>query len=946
MIRKIPITFILFFCFSGLAIGQSNSVTGTVIDSFNNRFLGNAVVMAINPSDSSLIQFTRTKSDGTFELKYIKRDSIKVQITYPGYADFSESVLIKGSNRDMGKINFIQLSQLIDAVLIRAQGGKMKFKGDTLVYFADSFKTKTNATVEDLIKKLPGLQVNRNGEITAQGKKVERVLVDGEEFFGDDPTVATKNLDAKSVKEVTVYDAQSEESKRTGDNSAEKIKTLDIKLKDEAKTGYFGKITVANNPFLLKEQENIGNLYEQRLLLSSFKGKRKFSIFGLRGNTANVGMNWSEKEQFGESNNQYFSDGMYFTEYNSSDNQLDYNRNSGVPRSLDLGTLYSNQWNKHKVNFNASYRELDVYNLSTSKRIQLIENNELWNYTVNNDTNKRYQYRASGKWEFQIDSMNYFVLNVKGSLTGSNRFSMNANNSKINLDTLNKQLRNGLDSGCSYSGDFDFKYNHKFKKTGQFFTLTGVYSRNNSDGKYAVLSNNYLKNGLGFSNFNFNQLRMNNSNTENYATSLNFVEPITKKIELLSGIDYSNSKQYNQLNVFNREGMVKLIDSLGNKYMLGQSKFNGSIGLQYKTKILTLGAGLKPQISTILQSENVRNLNIDKNYYANLPFVNVNWMFSKMGFLGLKYEEKVSLPSAFQLQPVVNNSNPLFINQGNISLGQSLSHNFTFTFRNGNMLKQTYYYYSGGYTVYESNFIIANQIDSLGRTISKTEMGKNNANGYVYGYIMKGIKGTPIELSLQTNLYWSKTQVLQNGIDGITRNTGLTLSPTVYFDMNIISFDVNYDVNLNNNTSTFYEGFSNQNWTQSVSLGFEMGPLNKTTFTAKEDKDEDNGWSMSLDYEANFRQQTSIYNVPNNKLINGSISYTHKKKQEYVFSLKVNDLLNQNINYNRNVIGNQIFENTNTVFKRYFLLEFVYKFKNKPKTVQSSDEIDNVNNQN
>ena len=941
MFRKLLFSLFLFICSSEALIAQSNSVTGTVIDSFNNRFLGNAVVMAINPADSTLIQFTRTKSDGSFELKSIQRDSIKIQITYPGYADFSESMMIMGNQRNMGLINFIQLSQLIDAVLIRAQGGKMKFKGDTLVYFADSFKTKTNATVEDLIKKLPGLQVNRNGEITAQGKKVERVLVDGEEFFGDDPTVATKNLDAKSVKEVTVYDAQSEESKRTGDNSGEKIKTLDIKLKDDVKRGYFGKITVASNPFLIKEQENTGNLYEQRLLFSSFKDKRKFSVFGLRGNTANVGMSWSEIGQFGESNNQYFSDGMYFTEYNSSENQLDYSRNSGVPRSLDLGTLYSNQWNKHKVNLNASYRELDIYNLSTSKRIQLIDNKELWNYTVNNDTNKRYQYRASGRWEFQIDSMNYFVMNLKGSITGSNRFSINANNSKINLDTLNKQFRNGLDSGFSYAANVDFKYNRKFKKVGRSLTLTGNYSRDNSDGNNAVVSNNFLKNGMGFSSFYFDQYRRNNSNSENLASSLNLVEPLTKKIELLTGLVYSNSKQYNQLNVFNRDGAVSLIDTLGNNYMLGQAQINGSFGLQYKSKILTLGAGLKPQISSIIQSENLKNLNIDKDYYANLPFVNVKWMFSKMGVIDLKYEEKVSLPSAFQLQPILNNSNPLFINQGNISLGQSLSHNLTFTFRNGNMLKQLYYYYSGGYTVYESNFITANQIDSLGRTISKTEMGKNNANGYIYGYVSKGIKGTPMEFSLQTNLYWSKSQVLQNGVEGLTNNSGLSLSPTVYFDMNILTFDVNYEFNLNNNTSTFYEGFSNQNWTQSVSVGLDLGPFNKTSFSAKEEKDEDNGWSMSLDYEANFRQQTSIYNVPNNKLINGSISYTHKKKREYVFSLRVNDLLNQNINYNRNVIGNQIFENTNTVFRRYFLLEFVYKFKSKPKKNQEDEGTEN-----
>ena len=945
MHRKLLITFILILS-SVLRLGaQSNQVTGTIVDSFNNRLLGNAVVMVVNPKDSSLVKFTRTKSDGTFEINGIRLDSIKVHITFPGYADFTENFKFNGNYHKMGMINFIQLSQLIDAVLIRAQGGKMKFKGDTLVYLADSFKTKTNATVEDLLKKLPGLQVNRNGEITAQGKKVERVLVDGEEFFGDDPTVATKNLDAKSVKEVTVYDAQSEEAKRTGDNNAEKVKTLDIKLKDEAKTGYFGKVTVANSlDFLSDNPQSFKNLYEQRLLFSSFKDKRKFSVFGLRGNTANVGMSWNERNQFGERNNEWFSDGMYYSSNTSSDDQLDYNGNSGVPKSLDIGTLYSNQWKKHKLNLNASYRELDVYNLSTSKKIQLLENKELWNYSENSDTNKRYQYRATAKWEFQIDSMNSIIMNLKGTLSGSNHFSLIQNNSRLNIDTLNKQFRDALDTGLSYSTNIDLKYNHKFKKSGRSFNITSAYSRNKSEGNNAVLSNNYLKNGLGFNEFNFDQYRLNNSNSENFSGTLNFIEPLNKTVELLAGVEYYNTKQYNILNVYNRESVVSKIDSLGNNYMLGQSKINGSLGLQYKKKKFSVYVGVKPQVSTILQSENLKNLNLDKTYQALLPSVTVNWGFSKMGFLNLTYVDEVSLPSAFQLQPIINNSNPLYINQGNISLGQSLSHKLSFMFRNGNMLNQTWYYFSGSYTMYESNFITSTLIDTLGRTISKTEMGKNNANAYIYGNISKGIKGTPIELSTGINYYWGNSQVLQNGILGQTTNSGFSVDPSIYLDLNVVSFDIGYDFNLNNNTSDFYKGFSNQNWTQSLSVGFDLGPVNKTTFSAKQEKDENNGWSLSVDYEANFRQQTSIYNVPNNKLINGSLSYTHKKKKEYVFSLRVNDLLNENINYSRNVIGNQIFENTNTIFKRYVLLEFVYKFKNKPKVVETNDGNDNLIN--
>jgi len=937
MIRKLPLIFILLFFSVCTSYAQSRKITGTVIDSFNNRLLGNAVVMAINPQDSLLIQYTRSMSNGTFELNNIQIDSVKIHISYPGYADFIEHTNLNGAVKDLGMVNFIQLTQLIDAVLIRAQGGKMKFKGDTLVYLADSFKTKANANVEDLLKKLPGLQVNRNGEITAHGKKVERVLVDGEEFFGDDPSVATKNLDAKSVKEVTVYDAQSEEAKRTGDNNAEKVKTLDIKLKDDAKKGYFGKFTLANSVNLLNQDSR--NLYEQRALFSSFKDKRKFSLFGLRGNTENVGMSWSETNQFGEGSNSYFSDGTFYSSYSSDD--MGYQENSGLPKSINLGTLYSNQWNKHKLNLNATYKELDLYNLSTSKKIQLLENNELWNYQINTDTNKRYQYRASAKWEFQMDSMNQLILNAQGTLGGSRQFSLNQNNSRINLDTLNKQFRDGLDSNLSYNVNLDLKYSHKFMKAGRNFTVTSAYSNNKTVGNNAIISNNYLKNSIGYNEFNLDQLRSNNSRSIIYSSTLNFVEPINKNFDILSGVEYSNSQQWNTLNVFNREGVISKIDSLGNEYMLGQSKFNGSLGLQFHRKKFNLSVGLKPQISTILQSENIKNLQLDKTYNAILPNMKFGWGFSKLGYISLNYNARVVLPTATQLQPIFNNSNPLYVNLGNAALGQSVSHNFQMTYRDGNLLKQNWYYLSGNYSFFATNFINATEIDSLGRTISKTEMGANNSNMSFYGNISKGIKGTPIECSLGLNYYRNNSQILQNGNLGENLSSSINISPSVYLDLgDVFNADIDYELNYNQNSSSFYKNFTNNNWVQSLSVGFNLGPINKTTFSAKQEKDENNGWSLSVDYEANFRQQTKIYSVPNNKLINGSLSYTHKKKREYIFSLKVNDLLNQNINYSRYVVGNQIFENTNTIFKRYFLLEFVYKFKNKPKSSNANDNND------
>ena len=240
-IMKRKILFYIFIFIANFLTAQNFSISGRFIDSTNNLNLENVSVMALNSADSVLIGFARTDKSGAFELKNVLSKNVILMATSPGYADYLDKVEIQNNQLDLGNMNMIQMSQLIEAVFIKAQRGKMKIKGDTLIYLADSFKTKANATVEDLLKKLPGLQVNRNGEITAQGKKVQRVLVDGEEFFGDDPTIATRNLDANNVKEVKVYDAQSDEAKRTGDNTASKVKTLDIRLNEDSKKGYFGK---------------------------------------------------------------------------------------------------------------------------------------------------------------------------------------------------------------------------------------------------------------------------------------------------------------------------------------------------------------------------------------------------------------------------------------------------------------------------------------------------------------------------------------------------------------------------------------------------------------------------------------------------------------------------------------------------------------------------------
>lgn len=596
----------LLFLLLGPAFSQS-SITGRTYDSANNTPIAGASVLLLRASDSTLACFTRSGKDGYFALKPTEAGKYNLLVTYPKYADFFEAYPLSDAPLDIGSIDMVPLSQLLEAVIIRAQKGKMRLKGDTLIYLADSFKTKPNATVEDLLKKLPGLQVNRDGEITAQGKKVERVLVDGEEFFGEDPTLATRNLDAKMVKEVTVYDAQSEEAKRTGDQSAEKVKTLDIRLKEESKQGYFGNISMAGSSDL--------SLNEQRALYSNFKGKRKFSAYALRGNTSNVGMNWEERNQFGEKQDVNFSGGMMYTSYTTNENDLNYSSYSGgLPRSRDIGLFYGNQWKKHKLSLNLSNRKLDIFNRNTSTRVQLLNNSEIWSFDQSNDTNRRFQYKFGGKWEYKVDSLTTLTLSSRGSFGGNNRINQyNTRTAVNNQEIINSQFRVGLDTGLNYQLTNSLRLNHTFRKPKRLFSAELNQTRFRQTGADYLQSNNLFRKGIGqFDSLRAGQLRDNTTRRSNTNVSANYVEPLTKNLELLLGVSHAQDKQWNKLQVLDREAFGVKIDSLANDYLLGQTRLNASAGLQWHKKKWNVSAGIKPQISGILQEENLKGLELDK----------------------------------------------------------------------------------------------------------------------------------------------------------------------------------------------------------------------------------------------------------------------------------------------------------------------------------------------
>ena len=275
-------------CFTTTLLAQKNgSVKGIAFDTISKLPVAAATITVLERKDSSLVTFTMTGNDGRFELKGLANGEYRLMISHVSYYNTNKYFTITDAdkNAELGNVVLNDKAKILEEVVLAAEAPPVTLVGDTIQYNAGSFKTPPNASVEQLLKKLPGVKVEKDGTIKAQGEKVSRVLVDGKEFFGNDPKVATRNLPADAVDKVQVYDKQSDQAQLTGFEDGNYEKTINLKLKKDKKKGVFGKINAgAGN----KER------YEGKFNVNSFKGARQFSAIGMVNNTNAEGFSFMD----------------------------------------------------------------------------------------------------------------------------------------------------------------------------------------------------------------------------------------------------------------------------------------------------------------------------------------------------------------------------------------------------------------------------------------------------------------------------------------------------------------------------------------------------------------------------------------------------------------------------------------------------------------------------
>ena len=918
---KSILSFLILLCAASGSYAQSYTLKGEVTDTLNANRLRMASVTLIRASDSILQTFTRTDANGAFTLTVPQKDKYIMMVSFPSFADDVDVVMLKDEYTvNLGVIPMVSKAHLLSEFVLKQQLGSIKVKGDTTEYMADSFAVRENATVEELLKKLPGLQVNKNGEVVAQGETVKKILVDGEEFFTDDPAVVTKSLQAKALESVQVYDKKSDQAEFTGIDDGIREKTINLKLKDDFKKGYFGKLNLGGGT---------DGYFENQGMINAFKGKRKVSAFGIMANTGKIGLGWEDRDKFGSGNNTSFSEDGFMISYENSDDDNEntswsgtYN-GQGLPKVWTGGAHYSNKWFDDKLHLSGNYRG--------AKQIFETVGNTLTQYNLTGQqyyTDERrtsfsdgQRHRVDGLFEWKMDTSATLKLtaNAGYSNTRTDNNTVTATTDTVG-NVLNRNFRNTYTDANSKSVNSSLTYRKKFAKKGRTLSL-GVdetFKENSSD---ALFTSNTEAVGFPIDTLDFNQAKDNSSRRLEIKGTASYTEPLSKVmfLELNYALTLNNSLSRRlTYNKNNADGRYTDLDTLySSDYDFDVLTNTGGTALRFVYKKINFSLGGAMSNTIFKQKDNLLDTNYNRTFNNFFPRASLTWRPRQQMSLSFNYSGATRQPSIDQIQPVRQNTDPLNIIIGNPQLRQEFDHSFSLNYHDYKVLTSIYKYAGGGFTLVQDDISRSESINEARFRTYQYVNVDGNFNGYVYGGMGKELKKWITRVGFNLNAGIGRNNTIINGIKNISDNNNFTLGLDFSKDKEKkyeISYNPSLSYNLNtssiNNTNTDYFILQQQlEATVQLPGKFEIN----TVFN----------WSL--------RERVAAFDRNNNVLLwNAYVSRKFLKGDQLELRASAFDILNQNIGFSRMGFGNTVTEQSYNTIRRYGMLSLIWNFTKSP----------------
>ena len=914
--KKVPVA-LLCCCIACVHCAAQNGVLkGVVEDTSANQKLINTTITVLHAKDSTLYKFTRSKENGLFQISNLDTGNYVVMITHSSrYANYFDTFSIQqNETKDLGNVKMTLEANLLADVTVRSQIAAMRMKGDTLEFAADSFHVREGATVEDLLKVLPGIQVDKNGKITAQGEQVQKVLVDGEEFFGDDPTVATQNLQADAVKSVQVFDKKSDQATFTGIDDGQKTKTINLKLKDDKKKGYFGKLDAGGGT---------DDRWNNTGMINDFKGDKKISAYGIMSSTGKTGLGWDEQNNYGGGNDMQYDDdfgGFYFNNGGDEFSSGNY-YGEGVPKSWAAGLNFSNKYNDDKQNLNGSYRfnKISTNGDGNTFSQSILPDSLFYNTEKAKTFNSRYRHSLSTIYEQQFDSSFSMKFTGKGYVGHQDIFSNYDDQSlDANKALVNSSLRRTNSSGDNSNLNLNLLLRKKFTKPGRTISLNinDVYNNSNTDG-FLYSQNSFYTKGALFTQDTTDQEKTNDATVNMFNSKITYTEPLIKNLfaEINYAFRISTSNAENLSFDKNLDGKYALLnDTFSTHYNFDVTTNTGGAALKYNGKKIVFGAGTDIASTNFDQKDLLRDTDLNRNYTNFFPKANFTYKFNQTSRLFISYNGRTTQPTITQISPVADNTNPLILTVGNPLLKQEFVHNINFDANTFKVLSQKSLYLYGNLTI-TSNAIVINQTtDASGITTYSYVNTNGNYNAYSgFGYYKKftkaniGVRGS---LNFNGSRYTNFVNGQKNVTNNVTPGAGVGLNTQKDKKYNLEYYA---DFGYNISKSSVNKSLSTKYLTQTHNLDLTI------YLPAK--------FEINNNVQANLRQKTALFSTNNDVVLwNAYIGRKFLKGDKGLLKFSAYDILNQNKGYDRNLNTNVITERNYNTIKRYFMLSFVWNF--------------------
>ena len=925
---------LLLLCFIGSSshlFAQKLTITGVVADG-DGKAMENATVLLLAASDSSLVSFGRTKPNGTFELRNVNlAANCFLKLTFVGYEPYFQDILkdtkpTNGTTLELGGIRMTPLSKLLNEAVVKGERDPVRISGDTTEFNAASFKVQPNATAEDLLKKLPGMEVDKNGNVKSQGEAVTQVLVNGKKFFGKDPKIALQNLPAGAIDKVKTYDKRSDQAEFSGIDDGEREKTIDIQLKKDYSQGTFGNGTLGGGGV----EGDVLSRYLGKFSINNFSKNQQLSFLGNGNNINQTGFSFEDYAGFtGASRQMASGGGMRMSFDNSSGVPLDMGGTKGFFKTFSGGVNYNKVFSK-KTELNVSYFANDqISNTRTfTNRENFIDGKT--SFLSKSDANlltDNINHRVNVTLDQKIDTFTSLKLTSSFSLTKntSENETFNENKRLGILQNTGRNLNNTEGGGMSAQNSLLLR--RRFMKKGRTVSANVFFNYNHttSDGNLNAL-NTFYRNGVGFdSTTRQDDDRVNDRS--NYGTTLSFTEPLGKRQYLEANYSYNatisnaDRKVYRLVNnesIFNTNLSNKYINDYiyqrtGLTYRINKKEWNFSTGVQYQHSDLV--GDLITRDTVIRQPNDFLLPNVRFEYS---PVQGKRTTFS--------YETSVREPSISQLQNITDNTNPLFISAGNPNLRPEYNNRFRIGYNHFNQANFSAFFSNISFNYTDNKITNAQTTDTLFRRFSQPINVRNDisSNGFI-GY-NRPIVPQLLRFNARSNFSYGRGISLIKTSDNILNPNAKTNSIENLTERTSIGVTLGMTLTVRDSFDFSVSGTVNHNATS-----YSIQSTNNQKYDVY-DLETDLNWRLPFglklfgSFSYNIIKGNSFGTSQGIPLLGGGISKYMLKQNRGELKFQMVDILNRNQGYSRSADVNYVQEERVTSLGRYAMLSFTYAF--------------------